>query len=121
MEWLSAIALQTRHQLRQADAGTFLRGWHALLYLYPGLHPDNAIDHGETTEIIDQPLIESLDLSRRYERSGWPVILEPLGREAWRRYEAHQITDEDFYCVEAQRAGFSAPSQKPRFVAALEA
>jgi DNA (cytosine-5)-methyltransferase 1 len=107
LEWLSAIALLPRRALRQADATTFLRGWHALLYLYPGLHPDNAIDHGDTTEVIETPSVDQLDLSERYERSGWPVILEPLGREAWRRYEANQISEGHFYCVDAQRAGFA--------------
>lgn len=110
MQWLSAIGLMTRHELRKTDSENFLRGWHALLYLYPGLHPDNAIDHGETTEVVDQPVVDELDLSRRYERSGWPVILEPLGREAWRRYEADQISEDQFYCVDAQRAGFALHS-----------
>jgi DNA (cytosine-5)-methyltransferase 1 len=110
LEWLGAIALLSRRELRQADATTFLRGWHALLYLYPGLHPDNAIDHGETTEVVETPAVDLLDLTRRYERSGWPVILEPLGREAWRRYEDDQINEGQFYCVDAQRAGFALQS-----------
>jgi hypothetical protein len=81
-----------------------------LLYLYPGLHPDNAIDHGDTTEVVETPVIDRLDLSERYERSGWPVSLEPLGREAWRRYEVGQISEGQFYCVDAQRAGFALHS-----------
>lgn len=108
LEWLSTIALQTRHQLRKADDATFLRGWHALLYLYPDLHPDNAIDHGQTKEIGEAHLLEHLDLSERYSRSGWPVALELIGREAWRRYEGGSISEDDFYCVEAQRTGFTA-------------
>ncbi|MEZ5387419.1 MAG: DNA cytosine methyltransferase [Prosthecobacter sp.] len=110
LEWLSAIAGLSRRELRQASATTFLRGWHALLYLYPGLHPDNAIDHGKTTEIVETPIVDTLDLSTRYERSGWPVILEPFGHEAWRRYEAGQLSEEQFYCVDAQRAGFALNS-----------
>ena len=52
--------------------------------------------------------MQPLDLSERYARSGWPVMLELLGREAWRRYETDRISNDDFYCVEAQRAGFAA-------------
>lgn len=102
---LSAIASLTGAQLRRADTETFLKGWHALLYLFPGLHPDNAFDHGEEEETQEAPVTDSLDLSRRYLRSGWPVTLEPLGKEAWRRYETQLISEDDLYCVEAQRAG----------------
>ena len=44
-------------------------------------------------------------LARRYARSGWPVALELIGREAWRRYETHELSDDAFYCVEAQAGG----------------
>jgi DNA (cytosine-5)-methyltransferase 1 len=108
LAWLTVIALQTRHELRKVDDATFLRGWHSLLYLYPDLHPDNAIDHGDSKEFGEAPGLEPLDLSERYARSGWPVMLELIGREAWRRYEDVRISDDDFYCVEAQRAGFAA-------------
>ncbi len=86
-----------------------MRGWHALLFLFPGLHPDNALDHGEDLEVVgpDQlalPGYEQL-LATRYVRSGWPVALSNVGREAWRRFRAGEIADEDFYCVAAQRAG----------------
>jgi DNA (cytosine-5)-methyltransferase 1 len=107
LERLSALAILTRHQIRKVDDAAFLRGWHALLYLYPDLHPDNAIDHGETMEASAALPHDQLDLRQRYMRSGWPVMLELLGREAWRRYEADLISEEDFYCVEAQRAGFA--------------
>jgi DNA (cytosine-5)-methyltransferase 1 len=87
----------------------FLRGWHALLFLFPGLHPDNALDHGDTieevpTEQLGLPGFER-ELDRRHTRSGWPVALEGIGGEAWRRYEAGQLSDDYLYCVEAQRAG----------------
>jgi len=105
--WLTAIALQTRQELRKLDAITFLRGWHSLLYLYPELHPDNAIDHGDTQEIGEAHILGRLDLSERYSRSGWPVMLVLPGLEAWRRYEAKLLSDDDFYCIEAQRAGIA--------------
>lgn len=108
LERLAIIALMTTSQLRKADKVTFLRSWHALLYLFPGLHPDNAFDHGDEEEHLDSPTVDSLDLTRRYRRTGWPVTMEPLGKEAWRRYEAQVLTENELYCAEAQRAGFKA-------------
>lgn len=112
LAWITEIAHQTRQQLRKVNDSTFLRGWHALLYLYPDLHPDNAIDHGESKEIGEAHVLEQLDLSERYARSGWPVMLELLGHEAWRRYQAGLISDDDFYCVEAQCAGLNCFANK---------
>ncbi len=105
LEMLAALASKTRHELRKLDDGDFLSGWHALLYLYPGLHPDGALDHGNDEELVQVTDRAGMDFSRRYTRSGWPVALELIGREAWRRYDANSISDDDFYCVEAQRAG----------------
>jgi DNA (cytosine-5)-methyltransferase 1 len=112
IEWIATLASKTRYQLRKLDTESFLLGWHALLYRYPGLHPDSALDHGEDQELIAASHDVVVDLSRRYIRSGWPVALELIGREAWRRYEADGITEEDFYCVDAQRAGFAAQEKR---------
>jgi DNA (cytosine-5)-methyltransferase 1 len=105
---LAAIGSMTGTQLRKADKKTFLEGWHALLYMFPGLHPDNAFDHGDEEETLDVASEESIDLSRRYLRSGWPVVLEPFGREAWRRYDRAEINENEFYCLAAQQSGFKA-------------
>ncbi|MGD0260293.1 MAG: DNA cytosine methyltransferase [Verrucomicrobiota bacterium] len=107
---LQRLAALDRRALRLLPKDAFLRGWHALLFLFPELHPDNALDHGETIEAVPPnqltlPGFEQL-AARRYVRSGWPVALELLGREAWRRFEAGDIGEQAFYCVEAQRAGF---------------
>ena len=106
---LQRLAALDRRTLRLLPEDAFLRGWHALLFLFPGLHPDNALDHGETIEEappnqLTLPGFEQL-VALRYVRSGWPVTLEPLGREAWRRFKAGEIGEQRFYCVEAQRAG----------------
>lgn len=108
LQQITSIASLTSAQLRKLDAEALLEGWHALLYLFPSLHPDNAVDHGEEEETFEIPVIGSM--CRRYVRSGWPVILEPFGYEAWRRYEAGQISEEQFYCVDAQRAGLTLNS-----------
>jgi DNA (cytosine-5)-methyltransferase 1 len=106
---LERVANLDRRALRALPKDEFLRGWHALLFLFPGLHPDNALDHGEATEDVPTeqlglPGFEQL-LTRRHTRSGWPVALELIGREAWRRYEGGGLSGDDFYCVTAQRAG----------------
>lgn len=112
---LERLAQLDRRALRALPAAEFLRGWHALLFLFPGLHPDNALDHGThheevATESVGLPDFER-ELDRRHIRSGWPVALESIGQEAWRRYKAHQLTEEDFYSVDAQRAGLNSPKQ----------
>lgn len=112
---LERLAQLDRRALRALPAAKFLRGWHALLFLFPGLHPDNALDHGThheevATESVGLPDFER-ELDRRHIRSGWPVALESIGQEAWRRYKAHQFTEEDFYSVDAQRAGLNSPKQ----------
>jgi len=94
--------------LRAMSSREFLRGWHALLWLFPHLHPDNAVEHGDEKHNEPSPVPELPDLAPRYVRSGWPVMLEPFGKEAWRRFEAEEFSDELFYCVEAQRAGMEA-------------
>lgn len=106
--WLEPLTRANRKALRAMTTADFLRGWHALLWLFPELHPENALEHGD--EEHDAPFAgEAIDrLGRRYTRSGWPVMLEGFGSEAWRRYLAEEFSDETFYCVEAQSAGLAA-------------
>jgi DNA (cytosine-5)-methyltransferase 1 len=114
---LESLARLDRRALRTLPKEEFLRGWHALLFLFPGLHPDNALDHGDVKEDVSRdqlPLPGFEDLfKRRYVRSGWPVALELIGHEAWRRYEAVEILEADFYSVEAQRAGLAVAESPP--------
>jgi hypothetical protein len=105
------VAQLDRRALRALPLDAFLRGWHALLFLFPDLHPDNALDHGDAVEVWEdsQLLLPGLQfLARRYSRTGWPVALELIGREAWRRYHAKELTAEELYCAAAQRAGLLA-------------
>jgi DNA (cytosine-5)-methyltransferase 1 len=102
---LLPLSRATRRQLRTMPGVDFRRGWHALIWLYPNLHPDNALDHGRDVVETTAPAPEAFDWRERYERSGWPVALELIGREAWRRYKAGALSEPDFYCVDAQREG----------------
>jgi DNA (cytosine-5)-methyltransferase 1 len=87
------------HMLKREE---LLAGWYALLYLFPDLHPDNALDHGERVEVVTRVELDSFEIeelfARRYARSGWPVVLAPLGREIWRRFEKGQLTYSEVYC-----------------------
>jgi len=49
---LECLAGLDRRVLRARPDGDFLRGWHALLFRFPGLYPDNARDHGEEFEEV---------------------------------------------------------------------
>lgn len=106
---LERLARLDHRALRNVSAAKFLRGWHALLFLFPGLHPDNARDHGEGTEdsIAEQLGLPSFEreLVLRHVRSGWPVALALIGYEACRRYDSGRITRDGFYCSEAQTVG----------------
>jgi DNA (cytosine-5)-methyltransferase 1 len=113
---LQRLAGLDRRGLRAVPTRDFLHGWSALLFLFPGLHPDNALDHGDDIEDVPTaqlglPRLEEL-LARRHTRSGWPVALELIGREAWRRYEADELSEDELYCVETQRAGLLATKER---------
>jgi DNA (cytosine-5)-methyltransferase 1 len=109
---LQALAGLDRRGLRSCDTETFLRGWFAMFYLFKGLHPDNARDHGDEDEHWPEAseVLPNLEPRRQrvFTRSGWPVALDLIGREGWRRYEAGELTDEEFYCSDAQRCGLQS-------------
>jgi DNA (cytosine-5)-methyltransferase 1 len=98
---LQRLANMDRRELRALHGQEFLTGWHALLFLFPELHPDNALNHGEAVEVMPTVELESRAFSqlaaRRYSRSGWPVALELIGQEAWRRHETGDIAKDDLY------------------------
>ena len=111
VEWLRPLLDLPPLALRHISPDEFKRAWLSIAFLYMGLHPDGALDHGEA--ICRQPpsdyqplrQIEPRLLSPYYERSGWPVVLAPIAREAWRRYRNDQLKEDEFYCSEAQMAG----------------
>ena len=70
----------------------FVRGWCSLSFLYPGLHPDDFASRG----------------------SGWPKHFRPLAAEAWRRFKALQLTDNELYCYHAAKARIGAERDAAR-------
>ena len=98
-EVLRLSALNGR-SLRAMPKEQFLLGWYAVLLLFPDLHPESALDHGVTTENWAdwEAVLPGLKgRRRRYARSGWPVVLVAIAREAWRRFESRELKQEDIY------------------------
>ena len=111
VEWLLELVRAADNKtLHQLPADEFKRGWYSIGFLYPGLHPDSALEHGMelSSEADDFPEISKVEprlLAPYYVDSGWPVLLAPVADEAWRRYEADELKDDEFYCSEAVVAG----------------
>jgi len=109
-EWLVPLLDLKTRELRHVDGYVFKRGWYAIAFLYPCLHPDNTKDNGprQSRSAEEGGAARSVDprlASPCFERSGWPVILAPVADEAWRRFLADEFTDAEFYCSDAQVAG----------------
>ncbi len=109
-DWIVNVAGLTPREMRRVPVDDLKRAWFSVAFLFTGLHPDSALDHGEAT--LDEPAVDleiqaiaPLLQSPYYEQSGWPVYLEALAAEAWRRYESGKLSDEEFYCSDAQMAG----------------
>ena len=69
--------------LKSLDKDAFLKGWQAIAFLWPGLHPDEA----------DNP------------DGGWPDELKPLAAEAFRRSNAGELKDDEIYCYKEAMKG----------------
>lgn len=107
---LSEVANLSTQELSLLSPMQFLRIWHSFQSLFPGLHPDDALCHGVVILEMDPLDLAQFPNSRSfaeryYEQSGWPVALTALGNEAWRRYETRELSDEQLYCIEAQKIG----------------
>lgn len=63
--------------LQQLSAADFKRGWYSVGFLYPGLHPDSALEHGKElcNDAEDFPEVRKVEprlLAPYYVDSGWP-------------------------------------------------
>ncbi len=112
VSWLLPLIDIDTRALRKIPSPEFKRAWTAIAFIFAGLHPDSALEHGEhiANDIKNYAPVDSIEprlANPYYEQSGWPVILEPLAKEAWRRNGQGQFKDEEFYCCDAQRAGMN--------------
>lgn len=116
VQWLLGLVHATDAKaLRKTPTALFKRGWYSIGFLYAGLHPDSVFEHGKelSYEADDFPEIQKVEprlLAPRYVQSGWPVVLAPIAKEAWRRYKADELSDDEFYCSEAVIAGICSRS-----------
>lgn len=112
VNWLLPVLDLSAKDLSQLEKEEFLRAWRAVAFLYPGLHPDSALDHGKRIEQREEGpswvmMIEPRLVTPYYSQSGWPVVLEPLADEAWRRDSVGQLADDELYSIDAQHAGMT--------------
>lgn len=110
VQWLLPLLDLDHREIRVVSNQDFKRAWYSIAFLYVGLHPDSALEHGDliSYDFEDyQPvsLIEPRLIKPCFEQSGWPVILAPIAKEAWRRYRNNDLKENEFYCADAQRAG----------------
>lgn len=111
LAWLTPVLELDAAALNRWADEEALRAWAAVAYLCPGLHPDEATDHGDAVEMRvhdEQSLPAGIDkrlLGPSFVQSGWPVALAPLAEALWRRYDEGKVADGLFYNVQAARAG----------------
>ncbi len=111
VEWLLRLVhAADSKSLRKVATDEFKRGWYSVGFLYPGLHPDGALQHGAeiSAESVNHGAIRKIEprlIAPCYVESGWPVVLAPVAKEAWRRLEVGELNDDEFYCSEAVIAG----------------
>ena len=110
IEHLAPLVAAELPRLRRVPADEFRRGWFAVAFLFPCLHPDGALEHGtrttwQSTSDIGLPRLDPHLMAPYYVQSGWPVALELVAREARRRYETAELTADEFYCSNAAIAG----------------
>ena len=76
------LAALTSVEMSSAGRARFLQGWHALFWLFPGLHPDGFDEDWE----------------------GEFEAYRPLAAEAFKRAEAGELNDDELYPSEAAQA-----------------
>lgn len=103
LQWILPLLNLDRNTLGKVSLENFKLGWYSIAFLYPGIHPDSALEHGSIIGIDER--FEAELLRPYYEQSGWPVALSPIAREAWKRYRNEELRENDFYCSQAQIAG----------------
>jgi DNA (cytosine-5)-methyltransferase 1 len=109
-EFIEYTQMKDLAQLSKAD---FVKAWWAVGYLHPNLHPDAALDNGKELSLGPKRGV-SFVLEPFYVRSGWPVELVAVAREARRRFEAKLLAEDEYYCSVAVIAGAAAKDQPAR-------
>jgi len=72
------VRLALTNSLDQLSKPEFLRAWCSVFYLFPGLHPNAFFE-------VD---------------NDWPETVKRFAAEAWRRFEAGELTENELYCYQ---------------------
>jgi len=114
VKWLKVAVTQasagTRH-IRELPMPEFKRAWFSLGFLHNWLHPDSVLQPDDRLlEETGQPdplaQIAPEFAGPVYATSGWPVRLVPLAKEAARRFHEGRLRSDEYYCSQAQIAGW---------------
>ena len=76
---LERLAQLDPRALRALLTEEFLSSWHTLLFLFPGLHPNNVLDHGDDIEEVPTAQLCLTALDELVARSCWAEALELIG------------------------------------------
>ncbi|HBE22636.1 MAG TPA: DNA cytosine methyltransferase [Verrucomicrobiales bacterium] len=110
VRWLVPMLDLDSRALKEVPIKDFKKAWYSISFLFMGLHPDSALEHGKEVSYDNEDYSvvskeEPRLINPRYVQSGWPVVLARIAKEAWRRYEKGFLVEEEFYCSDAQMAG----------------
>jgi len=113
VNWLSLAVNQGTgsRRLRELPIKEIRRAWFSIAFLHNWLHPDSVMEDDD--RVIASPsetaLLGQLAPSLAapvYATSGWPIPLVPLAREVTRRFQEGQLRFDEYYCSQAQIAGW---------------
>jgi DNA (cytosine-5)-methyltransferase 1 len=82
--------------VESVDDGKFKLAWKKIHQLLPHLHPESALDNGHEISSVPRRTT-SFCLEPYFVRSGWPVELAPIAREANRRHKSGRLTISEYF------------------------
>jgi DNA (cytosine-5)-methyltransferase 1 len=112
VKWLApAMGTTSSRILRALPLHVLKKAWFSIGFLNIWLHPDGAADvaHQVTEELQNfAPLTKFAPQIAvpLYASTGWPVQLVPLAKEAARRFQEGKLRSDEYYCSNAQLAGW---------------
>lgn len=90
--------------LAKMGSREFVAVWNLIHVVHPTLHPESAFD---TSSEIQMPSNgTSLVIAPYYKRTGWPIELIPIAREALVRFQRNEISEAEYYFNSEQAVTF---------------
>lgn len=111
---IQLISAADNGTIKSIPAEQFKKGWYAIAYLFPILHPDgfhekeNGFGESYDNSLYVDDVIKNrypILTSPCYVQSGCPVALKHVVKEAWRRYKNKELQEDEFYNSQALLAG----------------